>query len=63
MQLTDHLKIDVSRDTGLGWKTCGEIPACKVERGTNDEIWDLREGLRANEGAPVVGFGLKLSQS
>lgn len=49
----------MARNTSLYGEARCEVPACKIQCGTNDEIWDLRHGLRPNESQPVVGFGLQ----
>lgn len=55
---TYHLKVEVTRNAGFNREAGGEIEASEVECGTNDEIWNLSDGLSSDEGNPMVGFGL-----
>jgi hypothetical protein len=57
-QHTDHLEIDVTRDSGLDWETGCKVPTGKVQRGTDDKVRNLGDSLRSDKGDPVVGFGL-----
>jgi hypothetical protein len=55
---TYHLKIEVARNAGFKREAGGKIEASKVERGTNDEVWNLSDRLSSDECNPMVGFGL-----
>lgn len=57
-QHTDHLEIDVARDSGLDWETGCKVPTGKVQRRTDDKVRNLGNSLRSDKGDPVVGFGL-----
>ena len=48
----------MSRDAGRGGESRGEVPAGEVEGGAEDEVGDFGHRLRADEGEPVVDFGL-----
>jgi hypothetical protein len=48
----------MSRNTSLHRQSRCKVPARKVQCSTNDQVWDLCDGLRSNESHPVVGFGL-----
>lgn len=48
----------MTRNSGLDWETGGKVPTSKVQRGADDQVWNLGNGLRSDEGDPVVGFGL-----
>lgn len=45
----------------LDWKAGSEIPAGEVERGADDQVWDLGYSLCGDECQPVVCLGLLLS--
>lgn len=48
----------MARNAGFNREAGGEIEASEVERGTNDEVWNLSDRLSSDEGNPMVGFGL-----
>jgi hypothetical protein len=58
-KLTNHLKIDMPRNASLHRQSSCEVPARKVQGSTDNEVWNLRNGLRPNESHPMVGFGLR----
>jgi hypothetical protein len=53
---TDHLEIEMARNTGSNREAYGEIKADEVERSTNNEIRNLGDGLSTDKGKPMVGF-------
>ena len=55
---TDHLQVDMARDACLDREPGGEVPAAEVERRADDEVGNFGHDLRADEGDPMVCFGL-----
>lgn len=45
-------------NAGESLKACCEVETQEVERGADDQIWNLGDGLSSNESNPMVGFGL-----
>ena len=58
---TDHLQVYVAGNAGLDWETGGEIPAGEVERGADNQVWNLGYGLCGDECQPVICLRLLFS--
>lgn len=48
----------MARDVGINRETSGEVPTCKIQSGTHDEVWDFRNDLGSNKCEPVICFRL-----
>lgn len=55
---TDHLEVNVARDTRVDREPGSEIPAAEVDGRADDEVRDLGDDLGADESDPMVRFRL-----
>lgn len=58
---TDHLQVYVARNARFDWEAGCEIPAGEVQRGADNQVRNLGDGLCGDEGEPVVCLGLFLA--
>lgn len=62
-RLTDHLKVNMAGNPGLDGEPRGEIPTAEVQSRADNQVRNLRYGLRGNERKPMIGLGLDMDKS